>query len=100
MVIATIGAFVVFSAGCVQLMPASANKKGENQYEVTSFGNSFAGREMLEEKVDKKAKKVCKNGVQSISEGEYSQRKEQVYINGFPQTNTFFSFTKTVNCKS
>ena len=87
-------------SGCAQWLPASAVKKGDNQYEVTAFGNAFAGRDTLQAKVDKKAAKLCAKGIEKEGRGKYETRHEQVYINGFPQTNTFFAFSKVVHCKT
>ncbi|MCY4044429.1 MAG: hypothetical protein OXE99_05055 [Cellvibrionales bacterium] len=88
------------ASGCAQWLPASAIKQGDNEYQVTAFGNSFAGRDTLENKVDKKAEKICKKGIESKSAGRQEVRKEVVYINGYPQTNRFFAYSKTVRCKA
>ena len=74
---ALIIAFLCLATGCVQLLPASANKTGEHEYVITAFGNSFAGRDLLESKVDKKAEKVCKQGIESKNAGEYRMGKEE-----------------------
>src|SRR5690606_26746748 len=86
-------------AGCAQMLPARSTLISPGVYQLKAYGNSFARRETLQAKFDKKAEKLCE--AQPFTwqdDGNFEVKQERTYNNGGTQTNYYVVLTRTVKC--
>lgn len=67
-------------------------------YTVKAFGNSFANEDKLQEKVDKKAAKLCGDKGFTYVDGGLQVKQERTYNNGGTQVSNYKVLAKTVVC--
>lgn len=95
---ATLGAALI-AQGCAQMIPARSWELDEGLYKLEASGNIFASNESLQEKVDKKAAKICgEAGFTYVEDTGVVMQNETTYTNGYSVDASYKVLTKTVKC--
>jgi len=99
--ILTIASFALLVA-CAQMFPAASKQIAPGVYELVATGNSFATREQLQSKIDKKATKLCgEKNYEYQGLGDYKLNKQKNYTSGGGYTSThYFQLKTTIKCNT
>ena len=88
----------IFTLSACTLAPVNHKQLDQNKYQVTVHGNAFLSHARMREKVDKKAKKLCKDDFVYEGDGEFGSNTVPTYINGAFVDVTSFYLSRVVSC--
>ncbi len=90
---------VVILTGCAQWIPARSTELSPGRYSLESSGNMFATYESLKKIIDKKAMKLCGEGLYEYeSEGDLAHMTQTTYSQGMQIEAGYKVLTKIVAC--
>lgn len=88
--------------GCLQMFPAKAIPMPNNTYTISSQGNMFATQNLLSNKINKAAHKVCPKGYHEQTSAQLDTRYERTtaYANGttIPVNAPIKTMHKVIQC--
>lgn len=89
---------VALLSGCATWFPASVHETEEGIYTISAVGNSFASREGMKEKINKKAASVCEGkGYDRVVKEGTKWTKQKDYSTGL--TSSYQTMSMTITCK-
>ncbi len=90
---------VLALSGCTQMLPARATEISQGVYELKAYGNIFASRETLQEKIDKKSAKVCEGkGYEYMELGKFEVKTEKNYSSPSISENHYVTLERKIQC--
>ncbi len=89
---------VLLSYGCASWIPPAIQRHDNGSITLSTSGNSFASKENMKAKLDKKAEKLCEGrGYTYIDRGTGGWGREPNYVTG--SYNSYQTLKITIVCK-
>lgn len=90
---------LVVTSGCAQWLPANYGEIAPGVFKISATGNSFASREDLQQKIDKKAEQLClPHGYSYTKPANIESHKQEVTIDGVEQSSYYFVVSRVAYC--
>ena len=89
---------LILLSGCATWFPASVQEIEQGVFTISAIGNSFASREGMKEKINRKADSLCiDKGYEKLAKESVRWTKQRDYASG--RTETFQTMSMTITCK-
>lgn len=89
---------VIFLSDCATWFPASVHETEEGIFTISAVGNSFASREKMKVKINKKADSVCDGkGYERLVKEGTKWTKQKDYSTGV--SSSYKTMSMTITCK-
>lgn len=92
--------FVVLT-GCAQLQQAKSEQLEEGVYRLSAIGNVFAEKQMLHQKLNDRASRLCggDESYEYLNEVEVKEFDQETNPEGVSVTGSYQLYTRLVKCK-
>ncbi|XPF95759.1 hypothetical protein ACM9HF_07000 [Colwellia sp. RE-S-Sl-9] len=90
--------FIALLTGCAAWFPANVHEVEEGVFTISAVGNSFASRDKMKEKINKKADFLCSGkGYERLAREGTTWAKQKNYSTG--HSTSYQTMLMTIRCK-